>query len=332
MRILIATTYVPFARNPGLIVVEQLRAELTARGFTAEIAALPFTPDWSKLPDQTAAVRLLDLSESCGNRIDRLITVRYPAFALKHPNKVAWFTPPAAEGGWSDTSADRFGRHHSDVMRRSDTAFLRECRGVFTTSWAAAERVRRVHRVEPHGILYPPLPPGHTFRPGRFGDYLLSSAVTPLAVQALAFTDPEVKLVLVGEPDPAVRERVQSGGWGHRVTFAGAVPAERRAELLAGSCGLVHLAPAGDPFGLAAVEAFHAHKPILTLIGAGGNLELVQDGVSGFVAPPVPAAVAAGMTRLWRDREEGERLGLAGHATLARAGIHWDGVVRGLAS
>jgi hypothetical protein len=46
----------------------------------------------------------------------------------------------------------------------------------------------------------------------------------------------------------------------------------------------------------------------------------------------MPAAVAEGMTRLWRDREEGERLGLAGHATLARAGIHWDAVVRGLAS
>lgn len=311
MRILIATTYVPFTHDPAVGLVEQLRSELNARGFITDVTLLPFAPDGVELTEQTAALRLLDLRESCGNRIDRLIAVRYPAFALRHPNKVVWFTPP------TDTAAD--------LMRRSDTTFLRECRGVFTTAWAATQRLRRFYRVEPHGVLYPPLPSAHCFRPGPFGDYLLCTGSPTVALDALPFADPQVKLVVVGDPSGAYR-------WSGRVTFTGPVSDERRAELLAGSRGLVRLDQADDPFGYAALEAFHAQKPVLASAQAVGTMELVQDGNTGLVCQPVPAVVGSALTRLWTERAEGERMGQAGHATLARAGINWDAVVRGLAS
>ena len=322
MRIVIASMCIPFAQHPGTGLVEQLRAQLVRRGYSAEVVLLPFIPDWRTLVEQTAAVRLLDLTESCGNRIDRLITVRYPSFALKHPNKVAWFTPAAAEGGWPDAATDPVARSHRDLMRRSDSAFLRECRWVFTTSWAAADRVRRFLRMEPHGILYPPLSPDHPFRPGPFGDYLLCDGWSPLVAEAVAAAEPGVRVV-VTDDRPA-------GEVDGRVTFVGAVPTERKAELLAGSCGLVHVQSAADPTGTSVLEAFHAHKPVLTPRGGGGSAELVREGESGWVYPPVPSLLGAAMTRLWRERADGERMGRVGHATLAHAGIDWDTVVRGL--
>jgi hypothetical protein len=316
VRILIATTYTPFAPDPSRRLVNSLKAELTARGVLADLVRLPFNPHTPTVADQTVAVRLQDVREAAGNRIDRLIAVGYPAFALPHPDKVAWFSQPPES---------------TNSMWRSDRRFLRECRLVAATSWRTADRLRRFYRTEPHNLLWPPLPSSHPFRPGPFGDHLVVADGWELALDGLAFADAGVRLVVVGNEPPIAAERIAANGWGGRVRFTGEVSDGERAELVANSCGVVHLAPPGaDPFGYAALEAFHAHKPVLTRLAAHGALELVADGENGLTCHPVAGLLGAAMSRLWRDRAEGERLGRAGQATLARAGVHWDTVVRGL--
>jgi glycosyltransferase involved in cell wall biosynthesis len=349
VRILIASTYVPFIRGGGTKIVDDLRAELLARGHDTDTALLPLYSDWTTVPDQTAAIRLLDVTESCGNRIDRLITVRYPAYALRHPSKVAWFIHHHRDaydlwgtpwGGMPDTP---LGRHHRDLMRRSDDLYLRECRKVFTNSQVVADRVRKFNRLEPDGVLYPPLPAAHPFRPGPFGDYLLyTSRLNPikrqdLAVRALAFADPRVKLVIAGAADSpefeaAFRERAAAAITSGRLTLTGWVSEERKAELLAGCCGALYLAHDEDSYGYTTLEAFHAHKPVVTTTDSGGCLEVIRHGRNGVVCEPTPEAVGAAMTRLWQDRADGERMGRAAHATIESAGIHWDAVIRGLLS
>src|SRR5438874_12524821 len=91
MRIVIASTYVPFIKGGATKIVEDLQQELALRGFETDTVLLPFSSTWPDVAEQTVALRLFDLTESCGNRIDRLITIRYPSYALRHPNKVAWF-------------------------------------------------------------------------------------------------------------------------------------------------------------------------------------------------------------------------------------------------
>ena len=59
------------------------------------------------------------------------------------------------------------------------------------------------------------------------------------------------------------------------------------------------------------VEAFLSRKPVVTASDSGGPLEFVEDGASGFVAAPEPAALADAIDRLWglpetRLREMGE--------------------------
>ena len=90
MRILIASTFVPYTDEAGPTLAGHLRRELAARGYQADTAALPFNAGRAAA-DQLLALRLLDLSESCGDTIDRLITLGAPAHVLRHPNKVAWF-------------------------------------------------------------------------------------------------------------------------------------------------------------------------------------------------------------------------------------------------
>jgi glycosyltransferase involved in cell wall biosynthesis len=349
VRVLIASTYVPFIKGGGTKIAEDLCQALTARGFETDTVMIPFAWAWPEVPAQTVALRLLDVTESCGNRIDRLIAIRYPSYALNHPNKVAWFIHHHREaydlwgtpyGGMPDTGVCR---HYRDLIRRSDDCYLRECRKVFTNSRVVADRLRTFNDLEPEGVLYPPLGDASLFRPGPFGDYLFyASRLTPikrqgLAIEALRYTSPDVRLVIAGGPDvPAqeeeLRRQVAELGLEGRVELVGRVSEQEKADLMAGCCGALYLAYAEDSYGYVTLEAFHSAKPVITLTDSGGPLEVIEDGVNGLVAEPQPQALAAAMDRLWKDRAAGQVMGERARDTLGRYRIDWDHVVENLTS
>ena len=91
MRILITTVQVPFVRGGAELLAEQLLGALIQAGHEAEIVAIPFK--WypaERLLDQMLACRLLDITESAGTSIDRVIALKFPAYLMPHPNKVVW--------------------------------------------------------------------------------------------------------------------------------------------------------------------------------------------------------------------------------------------------
>jgi glycosyltransferase involved in cell wall biosynthesis len=347
VRILIASTYVPFIKGGGTKIVEDLRDELVARGFETDTVMIPFYSLWTEVPEQTVGFRLLDLSEAAGNRIDRLITIRYPAYALRHPNKVAWFIHHHRSaydlwntemGGMPDKPV---GRHYRDMMRRSDDIYLRECRRIYTNSKVVADRLRQFNKIEPADVLYPPLQRDHPFRPGPYGDYIFyASRLTPikrqtLAIEALRYADPEVRLVIAGTGDmPGYQQTLESLaeelGVAERVQFTGWISEEDKAKWMAGCCAALYLAFDEDSYGYVTLEAFHSAKPVVTLTDSGGPLEVIEDGLNGSVVPPTAQAVGEAMTQYWRDRGRARRLGEAGQQTLNRFRIDWDHVVENL--
>ncbi|HET6576037.1 MAG TPA: glycosyltransferase family 4 protein [Fimbriiglobus sp.] len=348
MRVLIATTVVPFLKGGGTKIVEDLEREMAARGVQVDTVRLPFYSAWMEVPEQTVAVRLLDLTESCGNRIDRVIAMRSPSYAVRHPNKVTWFMHHHREAfdlwgtKWTSIPDNEIGRHYRDLMLRADNTYLRECRRVFAQSGVVADRVRRFNNLDPDGVLYPPLPADHPYRPGPFGDYLLyAGRMTPLkrfdlAIEAMRYTDPAVRLMLLGAPDvpeygASLRRLAVEAGVADRVEFTGWVTEQRKAELMAGCSGVLFL-PFDEDYGYVTVEAFEAHKPVVTLTDSGASRELVEDGVNGVVCEPDPRALAEVMNRLWHDRAAAVRMGEEASRTLRRKGIYWDHVIETLLS
>ena len=210
MRIVVASTYVPFLKGGATKIIEDLSAALTTAGHQVETVMIPMYSYWPRVPEQTLAIRLLDLTEACGNRIDRLIAVRYPSYALSHPEKIVWFlhhhrgaydlwgTP------WSDMPDTPEGRAARRMMMQSDEIYLREAKKVYTISRNVSGRLRTFNGIEADGVLYPPLPSDHPYAPGPFGDYFVYiSRLCPgkrqdLAIEALRYCRPGPRLVIVG--------------------------------------------------------------------------------------------------------------------------------------
>src|SRR5262245_47714391 len=129
MHILVATCYTPFTHDRNARLARELTAELTSRGHRADAVLLPHRADDDRAA-QRLAVRLLDLSESAGRPVDRLITLGEMATALRHPCKTAWYV---------------------DRARPAEEPFLGEARRVH---YAAKADTRRRYAGRP---LYPPL-------------------------------------------------------------------------------------------------------------------------------------------------------------------------------
>jgi glycosyltransferase involved in cell wall biosynthesis len=157
-----------------------------------------------------------------------------------------------------------------------------------------ATRVRRYFGRE-STVLYPPVETGRFGPPlprSELGDYYMVLAELMahkrIDVAVRAFDALGLPLLVVGDGPEARRLRRMAGP---NVTFTGRVGDDHVAALLARCRALV--VTAKEEFGIAAVEALAAGRPVIAL-GSGGVSESVVDGETGaFFEPCEPAALAA---------------------------------------
>ncbi|WP_405142098.1 glycosyltransferase family 4 protein [Sphaerisporangium sp. NBC_01403] len=79
---------------------------------------------------------------------------------------------------------------------------------------------------------------------------------------------------------------------GDQVRFLGAVGPEQRSEVLGGSAALLHPIAFDEPFGLSVVESMACGTPVIAY-RRGSMSEVVDPGVTGFLADTIEEAVAA---------------------------------------
>jgi glycosyltransferase involved in cell wall biosynthesis len=96
-----------------------------------------------------------------------------------------------------------------------------------------------------------------------------------------------------------------------RVRFLGRAPQEQLlAEYAAALCVVC---PAFDEdFGLTCLEAMACGKPVIACRDGGGYVELVEDGVDGFLVEPTGPAIAAAIERLRDDVPLARAMGARG--------------------
>ncbi|MFL5927340.1 MAG: glycosyltransferase family 4 protein [Gaiellaceae bacterium] len=337
MRIAVAAPQVPFLRGGAELMAEGLVDALRGRGHEAELVTIPFK--WypgTRVLDQAFLWRLVDLTESDGRPIDRVIATKFPAYAVRHPYKVVWVLHQFRQaydydrtelGQFSEAPEDRATRA---AIERLDAVALGEARKVFATSRNVADRLRRFNGIEATVLPHPPqaLP----YRTARSEGFVLSvnrldrAKRIDLLIEA-AKRDPSVRIVITGEgPD---RERLESlaSGLNGQVEFVGRVDDERLADLYA-RCLAVYYAPVDEDFGMVPYEAFLSGKPVVTTTDAGGPLEAVHDRDTGVVVAPEPGEIARAAVYLAEHPEEATSWGQSGRALAER--VTWDACIDAL--
>lgn len=335
MRVVVAAPQVPFVRGGAELMADDLVAALRARGHEAELVTIPFK--WypgTRVLDQAFLWRLADLTEADGRPIERVIATKFPAYCVRHPNKVAWVLHQFRQAyDYDRTELGQFGESPVDratrrAIERLDAASLGEARRVFATSRNVADRLRRFNGVEASVLPHPPqaLP----YRTAASEGYVLSvnrldrAKRIDLLVEA-AQREPSLHVVITGEgPDRGRLEQLASGMNG-RIEFTGRVDDARLADLYARSLAVFY-APVDEDFGMVPYEAFLSGKPVVTTTDAGGPLEVVSDGETGVVVAPDAAEIARACAAL--DAATAARLGAAGKAVAER--VTWDACVDAL--
>jgi len=342
MRVLVCGVKVPFDQGGAETLVETLCGELGRRGFTVDSLALPF--EWS---DRVALLRssllwrLVDLERTAAPRPDLVVATRFPSYLVRHPNKVVWLVHQHRQAydllgtRYSDFGDDARDRRVLATIRAIDRRTLGEARAIYTISRNTAERLAR-HNDLAAETLYPPPKLDGRHRAGEFGDYVLAvGRLDPikrfdLLLRALAHvaTPVRARLVGVGPEREALAGLAQRLGVAERVELMGWRGDDELLDLYAGALAVFY-APFDEDYGYVTVEAFKSGKPVITAADAGGVLEFVEDGRSGFVCPPdAPREIAARLDLLYRDRERARALGAAGRERVRAIG--WDRVIEAL--
>ncbi len=260
-----------------------------------------------------------------GERVDQVISLRYPSYAVRHPRHVCWLNHPMREyyDLW-DTFSARLspqGRLKERVRRAAIHAadtylFKHNVTKLFAQSKVVQARLLKWNRVASE-VLYPP-PPQRHYRCDAYGDFLfVYSRLAPLkriglVVEALATPAAAgVRCVIAGDGEEraALEARVRALGLDARVTFVGHITDDALTDYLA-TCRAVCFVPRDEDFGMVTVEAFVSGKAVITATDSGAPTELVSPA-TGRVASPTPDGLGQAIGEVMHDAGLAEALGQA---------------------
>ncbi len=345
-RVAVLGAQVPFVRGGAELLNESLVKEINKLdGVQAELIQLPFKwyPEEQMLND-IAAWRLLDLSESCGQKIDLVIPTKFPTYAAQHNNKILWLVHQHRvlydlENTEFDYPEDVKRAANSkiirDKIRKTDGNFISESIKKYTIADNVTARLQNFNRISAE-TLYPPAPFADKIISGDYGDYVLfigrieKMKRADLLVKAMMTTSKKTKAYFIGTGSESdnLNNLIKNNKLTDRCKMLGYVSEEDLTNYLA-NCKAVFYAPYDEDYGYATIEAFLAKKPVITCHDSGEVATIVQNTKSGFVVDNEPKAVADVIKKLYNlSPSQLKKMANNGHE-FAKS-ISWDNVLEKL--
>jgi glycosyltransferase involved in cell wall biosynthesis len=325
-----------------MVIARSLVQALRDAGHSAEIVVTPQNR-FGRQASAYIATWLTDVGSSEGQPIDQVISLRYPSYAVRHPNHVCWLNHTMRE--YYDLW-DRFSGRLSApglLKERVRRAAIHATDHYLLTHnvsrlFVQSRTIQKRLAIWPDlasTVLYPPAPP-RPYRCDEYGDYVfMVSRLTPLKradlfVAALAQPDAAgIRAVIAGDGEERGRlqQMIAQLGVSDRVTLVGRLEDAEVLDHLA-RCRAVCFPPFEEDYGFVTAEAFASRKPVVTCRDSGGPAELVEDNVTGFLAEPDARSLAAALSRVMNDEANARWMGEAAFAAGAR--MNWADAVRQL--
>ncbi len=347
MRILVVTSYVPFEMGGNERLALALVRELKKRGHEADWL---FTPQnrhyiFRSLMAGYLANYLTDVREVDGKPIDRVVTIKFPSFAVRHPVQLCWFAHRQREyyDLWEEwyayqkrIGAGRRRKIQRSILHRVDNHLLsRHVKKLYAISGNVANRLKKWGNNDAEVLYPPPLSPDR-LRVEAYEPYIFSVSrlIAPkrmdLLVEAMRHvTEKNIRAVITGKGADFTRlqEMIKKHGLENRVILTGELDDEGVFTHLA-RCRAVFFAPRNEDYGLVTIEGMRSHKAVITCQDSGGPTELIRDGKNGYVLPPDPVAIAKRIDELANSEDLAKSLGEQAYQDSLT--ISWDGVVERL--
>lgn len=344
MRILIATTTVPFIDGGGNQIVDWLAQTLRTRNFNVEVLKIPFFSHFPVMAEQMLAIRLMDVATQ--DPADLLITLRTPSYLLNHPNKVIWFLHHhrVAYDLWGteyqDIPNNEEGLAYRKLMMDSDNQAFKEAKKIYSISCDVANRLKKFNQIN-SAILYPPLLHGERFHSKDYSDYIIyPSRITDhkrqlLAIESMKYTKTNVRLIIAGKSEHGsyfekIQTCIQENNLQDKVQIINRWISEtEKIELIAHSLAGIYI-PYFEDYGYVTLEYSHSKKATLTCTDSGGVLEIVKNEENGYICSPDPKELAARMDELFLNKQLAKKLGENAYHKIFELNITWDKVIEGL--
>ncbi|RYH06685.1 glycosyltransferase family 4 protein [Tropicimonas sp. IMCC6043] len=306
---------------------------LRARGIDAEIIVVP-SIERSFETIQASYLRFWDLDLSA---FDGVISSKAPSYAVRHPNHVCYLMHTIRvfydmfDHEFPDASA--YAHEQRRFIQKLDTAMLADARlrKRMCIGKEVADRLWEFNGLAAEVMNCPSTLSGlhegpfeHLFLPGRLHRWKR----VDLAIKAFRLTDIPRPLVIsgTGEDEGYFRQLAEGDS---RIRFVGHLTEAEIADHYASSLGVIFV-PRREDLGLVTFEAFLSGKPVLTVADSGEPANIVRDGVSGFVCPPTPEALAEKIVALHADPVSAAAMGATGRESIAKN--TWENVARRLAA
>jgi glycosyltransferase involved in cell wall biosynthesis len=346
MRVLALTTQVPFVRGGAELLAEGLIRAIQQAGHEAELVSIPFK--WypaEQILDHMLMSRLVDLTEACGDKIDRVIGLKFPTYLVPHPHKVMWIVHQhrSAYDLWSSTHGGLIHSSNGSQVRQAiinaDNHAFTECKKIYTIANNVSKRLKRFNNVDSQPLYSPPQG-ADDFYCGPSSDYLFFPSRLNvmkrqhLVLQAMAHTQHPVKVIFAGKSDDeaygkSLQELVKTLNLRNRVEFLNEVSEAEKISRYAQAIAVIY-PPFDEDYGYITLEAMLSSKPVITCQDSGGSLEFVLDRHTGLVTEQTPQSLASAMDQLWDDRSLSKTLGESGRDRYTQMNISWANVVQKL--
>jgi len=339
MKLIVTACQVPFVSGGATYHIEGLVDALRRAGHTVELVRFPFQfqPE-SSILELMDHCQSLDLTRPNGQPVDRLISLQFPGYGVRHPHHVVWlmhqhrsvyelYQPEVATPGQARLR---------DSILAYDSKVLGQARHLFANSQRVADRLFEYNGLQAEPLTHPPayaelfrceLAQPYVFYPSR----LESLKRQDLLIEAARHMRSPVGILLAGAggQEQRYRELIDKYDLHHRVRLLGQITEAEKIAFYANSLA-VFFGPHDEDYGYITLEAMLSSKPVLTCTDSGGPLAFVRDGETGCVLPPDPIAIAHAIDELHARPEHAARLGRAGRAHYRAMNISWERTVERL--
>lgn len=345
MKIAIATVQVPFTTGGAEILVNSLNRELLNRKYEVDIINIPFK--WypsETLINSMIMGRMIDLSEVNGVKIDLVIAMKFPAYYLKHDNKIIWLIHQHRQAydlwgtAYGDIQTWPDGEFIRNMVFKNDNLYIPEAKKIFTISQNNCNRLKKYNNIDSKALYNPPI--NHEklhckgfedfiFYPSRINEIKRQR----LLVEAAIHIKSSARIYIAGGGCEVeinhLKNLIEKYNLQSKVKLLGYISEEEKIDYYS-RCLAVYFGVYDEDYGYIALEACFSKKPCIVHTDSGGPLEFIRNNYNGYVTEPRPELVAEKIDELMINKSRARDMGETGYQTMLDKNVSWEYVIKSL--